>query len=270
MGERFRLRADFDISGFSPANQVILTALKRYGMIVADNGSNWFLSGAPDPRWNDDDIDRLKHVLGNAFEAVDLTPAFQTLDVSSGPTAGGTTVVISGYNFSGGAGLAQVYFGGTPAASFQILSDTQILATSPAHGAGVVDVTVSSGYGTSPVVGPDQFAFIDPSPPSARGGNRGVLLPDLAAVCHTEAHGTRAPAVVPPLAARTADGAAALAAQTLAMSVPNALAGEESWTTSRPSHDSTVLASPLDVTHEETDILHDPRIAEKVEVVDLA
>src|SRR5262249_61093653 len=59
MGQRFRLRADFDISSFSPTNQVILTALKQYGMIVADNGSNWFLSGAPDPRWDDSDLHQL-------------------------------------------------------------------------------------------------------------------------------------------------------------------------------------------------------------------
>jgi len=71
MGVRFRLRAGFDISGFSKANQVILTALKRYGMFVADNGAPWFLSGAPDPRWNDDDLHQLTNVKGSDFEAVD-------------------------------------------------------------------------------------------------------------------------------------------------------------------------------------------------------
>jgi hypothetical protein len=71
MGVRFRLRADFDISGFSKSNQVILTALKHYGMFLADNGANWFLSGAPDPRWNDDDLHLLLNVKGSNFEAVD-------------------------------------------------------------------------------------------------------------------------------------------------------------------------------------------------------
>ena len=56
MGERFRLKQSFDISGFSAANQVILQALKDYGMIVADNGSSWFLGGTPSSRWSDDDL----------------------------------------------------------------------------------------------------------------------------------------------------------------------------------------------------------------------
>ena len=72
MGQRFRLKAGFDISGFSPANQVILTALKRYGMFIADNGSAWYLSGAPDERWDNDDLHRLQTgVHGSDFEAVD-------------------------------------------------------------------------------------------------------------------------------------------------------------------------------------------------------
>jgi hypothetical protein len=71
MGVRFRLRADFDISGFSKSNQVILTALKRYGMILADNGGPWFLSGLTDPRWSDDDLHLLTNVKGSDFEAVD-------------------------------------------------------------------------------------------------------------------------------------------------------------------------------------------------------
>jgi hypothetical protein len=70
MGMRVRLKADFDISGFPPNCQVILTALKKYGMIVADNGSDWFLSGAPDPRWNDDELHALTRVKGADFEVV--------------------------------------------------------------------------------------------------------------------------------------------------------------------------------------------------------
>jgi Fibronectin type III domain len=70
MGLRLRLKAGFDISGFPRDDRVILTAMKRYGLIVADNGSNWFFTGAPDPRWSDDDLDRLKAVPGSAFEAV--------------------------------------------------------------------------------------------------------------------------------------------------------------------------------------------------------
>ena len=70
MGMRVRLKASFDISRFSPANQVILRALKKYGMIVADNGGNWFLSGAPDMRWSDEDLSKLKIVTAADFEVV--------------------------------------------------------------------------------------------------------------------------------------------------------------------------------------------------------
>ncbi len=73
MGQRFRLKADFDLSGFSPKNRVILQALKTYGMVLADNGSSWFLSGAPDPRWDDDELRELLDVPGSAFEAVDVS-----------------------------------------------------------------------------------------------------------------------------------------------------------------------------------------------------
>jgi hypothetical protein len=74
MGTRFRLRADFDISSFSATNQIILKALKQYGMMVADNGSAWFISGAPDPRWDDDDLHNLTQLTGADFEAVDVSP----------------------------------------------------------------------------------------------------------------------------------------------------------------------------------------------------
>lgn len=74
MGVRFRLRADFDISTYSTANQVILTAMKKYGLIIADNGSAWYISGAPDSRWSDDDLHNLGKLKGLDFEAVDVSP----------------------------------------------------------------------------------------------------------------------------------------------------------------------------------------------------
>jgi hypothetical protein len=72
MGMRVRLKASFDISRFSPAMQVILRALKKYGMILADNGSDWFVSGAPDARWSDDELNTLKSVRGSDFEVVQM------------------------------------------------------------------------------------------------------------------------------------------------------------------------------------------------------
>jgi hypothetical protein len=71
MGLRLRLKAGYDISGFHGQARVILEALKRYGMLVADNGTSWYITGAADRRWNDDDLNQLKTVPGSAFEAVD-------------------------------------------------------------------------------------------------------------------------------------------------------------------------------------------------------
>lgn len=82
MGQRFRLRADFDLSGFSLINQAILQALKTYGMILADNGSSWFISGVPDDRWNNDDLAHLNNVHGSDFEAVDVSSLMISADSS--------------------------------------------------------------------------------------------------------------------------------------------------------------------------------------------
>ena len=74
MGQRFRLRADFDISGFSPETQVILRAMQVYGLILADNGSPWFISGVPDSRWDDETLHaELGQLRGADFEAVDTS-----------------------------------------------------------------------------------------------------------------------------------------------------------------------------------------------------
>jgi len=71
MGIRVRLKASVDTSGFSTTNQIILTALKTYGMFLADNGGAWFVTGAPDPHWNNDDLHELTSLHGDDFEAVD-------------------------------------------------------------------------------------------------------------------------------------------------------------------------------------------------------
>ncbi len=73
MGTRLRLKASYDISRFPPQARVVLRALQQYGMIVADNGSDWFISGAPDPRWSNDDLHSLGRVPGSAFEVVDTS-----------------------------------------------------------------------------------------------------------------------------------------------------------------------------------------------------
>ena len=73
MGQRLRLKKGFDISGFPRQVRIILKALKRYGMIVADNGSDWFISGAPSPGWNNDALHRLHEIEGRHFEVVDAS-----------------------------------------------------------------------------------------------------------------------------------------------------------------------------------------------------
>jgi hypothetical protein len=86
MGMRIRLKASFDISKFSPANQVILTAMKKYGMILADNGGYFYFQGVPDPRWDDNDLVALDGVLSSNFEVVQMTPAYPGYDTATAPT----------------------------------------------------------------------------------------------------------------------------------------------------------------------------------------
>lgn len=73
MGLRVRLKASFDTSGYPRQSRIVLTALKRYGMILADNGSSWYVSGAPSPRWSNDDLHSLGRVRGSDFEVVDTS-----------------------------------------------------------------------------------------------------------------------------------------------------------------------------------------------------
>jgi hypothetical protein len=84
MGMRLRLKASYDISQFSAANQVLLTALQQYGMIMADNGSAMYLSGAPDNRWDNDDLHSLSQVPASAFEVVLMNPIYSAANVPQG------------------------------------------------------------------------------------------------------------------------------------------------------------------------------------------
>jgi hypothetical protein len=155
MGARFRLKASVDISQMNPEAKIIAQAMKDYGLILADNGSNMYVSGAAYSvnasnnfalTWDDNDIQDsvhgLKSLTASDFEMVDLTPQVSSVNASSG--AAGTTVTITGKNFSGAAGRLQVLFGNNNATSVTFLSDTQITAVVPA-GSGTVDVRVISG-----------------------------------------------------------------------------------------------------------------------------
>ncbi len=84
MGMRLRLKSSFDISGFSAANQVILTALQQYGMIMADNGSNMYISGAPDDRWDNSDLHNLDQVTAADFDVVQMNPIYTQSNLPTG------------------------------------------------------------------------------------------------------------------------------------------------------------------------------------------
>jgi hypothetical protein len=86
MGMRLRLKASFDISSFPPDDKVILTALKQYGLIVADNGGAMFISGAPDERWNNSELDDLKTLTASDFEVVLMGPVYTPDNVPTGPS----------------------------------------------------------------------------------------------------------------------------------------------------------------------------------------
>jgi hypothetical protein len=87
MGARFRLKASYDISGFDPLLRTLLQAMKTYGIILADNGSNWYVSGAPDERWDNDLLHRLDVLTGGDFEAVDVSGLMVDPDSGEARTA---------------------------------------------------------------------------------------------------------------------------------------------------------------------------------------
>jgi hypothetical protein len=86
MGMRMRLKASFDISSFSPANQVILKALQHYGMILADNGSAIYITGMPDPSWSNNDLHNLGSITAADFDVVQVSPIYTPANVPTGPS----------------------------------------------------------------------------------------------------------------------------------------------------------------------------------------
>src|SRR5262249_34879078 len=192
MGERFRLNASFVIpSTWSQEARAIAQAMKTYGMIVADNGSDFFFQGMPSSQWNMSSVLQVQSIKATDFEVVDLTPHVTALNVNTGSIAGGTSVTISGYNFGGAPGQLHVLFATGEATSVTGLSDSQVIAVSPAHAAGTVDIGVQSGttrtdidginvffgYGTSPIVAADQFTFgsSTTNPPTANPDSYSIL-----------------------------------------------------------------------------------------------
>jgi hypothetical protein len=102
MGMRLRLKAGFDISSFSAANQVILTALKKYGMIMADNGSSMYISGAPDDRWDNSDLHNLGGVTAADFDVIQMNPIYTSANVPSGANPAINSFTASSQSVSAG------------------------------------------------------------------------------------------------------------------------------------------------------------------------
>ena len=101
MGMRLRLKAGFDLSGYSAANQVILTAMQQYGLIMADNGSSMYISGTPDSRWDNNDLHNLGQVPASAFEVLQMTPLYTAANVPQGASP-----VVSSFTAAKGSGGA--------------------------------------------------------------------------------------------------------------------------------------------------------------------
>ncbi len=103
MGMRLRLKSSFDVSSYSTANQVILNALKKYGLIVADNGSSMYLSGAPDDRWDNSDLHNLGYVHTSDFEVIQMTPLYTSANVPTGNAPTITQFTASATSVSSGS-----------------------------------------------------------------------------------------------------------------------------------------------------------------------
>ena len=102
MGMRMRLKADFDVSAYSATNQAILNALKKYGLIMADNGSNMYLSGTPDDRWDNNDLFALGQVKTSDFEVIQMTPLYTQNNLPNGAAPLITSFTASSISISAG------------------------------------------------------------------------------------------------------------------------------------------------------------------------
>ncbi len=120
MGARFRLKANFDVSGFSAKNQVILNAMKKYGLIMADNGSSMYLSGAPDDRWDNDDLHELGQVTAGNFELLQMTPVYTDNSAPTGAAPSIASFTASSTSVSSGTPVTLSWQ--TTAASYVIVS----------------------------------------------------------------------------------------------------------------------------------------------------
>jgi hypothetical protein len=106
MGMRLRLKSSYDISSFSTNVQVILTAMKKYGLIMADNGRAMYISGAPDSRWDNNDLHNLSQVPASAFEVVEMNPVYTQANVPQGAAPAISSFTASAASVSAGTSVA--------------------------------------------------------------------------------------------------------------------------------------------------------------------
>ena len=137
MGMRLRLKSNYNISGFSSNVQVILSAMKKYGMIMADNGSAMYISGAPDSRWDNDDLHDLGQVTASAFEVIQMNPVYTASNVPQG-----TAPSIASFT----AAPASVSSGGSTTLSWNVSNAAYV----------IVSPQVGAVRGTSAMVQPSQ------------------------------------------------------------------------------------------------------------------
>ena len=122
MGTRFRLRSSFNVSGFSAANQVILNAMKKYGLILADNGSSMYISGAPDDRWNNSDLHNLGQVHASDFEVLQISPLYTNSNIPTGPNPTISSFIASSTSITSGTAVTLSWQ--VSGASYVIVSPT--------------------------------------------------------------------------------------------------------------------------------------------------
>ena len=156
MGQRFRLKASFNIASFSPQTQVVLRALQQYGMFLADNGTAWYISGAPDDRWDNNQLHELSQLQGTDFEAVNESSLMvdpNSAAVSSGGTSGVLSLSRTSLNFGYSGSLVTstqtvaLTFNGASGVSWTASSDQPNITVSPTAGTGnaVLQITATAG-----------------------------------------------------------------------------------------------------------------------------
>jgi hypothetical protein len=160
MGERFRLKASFNISTFSPQTQVILRALQQYGMFLADNGTAWYLCGVPDPGWDNNQLRELEQVQGTDFEAVDESSLMVDPNSAQVTSAAAPVLTLSrtslNFGYSGSlitdAQTVALTLTGTSGVSWTASSDQPNITVSPASGTGNAVLLITATAGLSGAV----------------------------------------------------------------------------------------------------------------------